>query len=132
MILTTVGLGSSIFGMLPFALEYAVYLVDPVSENVVCGLIYFVAMIIAAGGNQILSYISPFACVLWLCIFCAVEFYLFRIYSLPKCKAIKEGQVPDDAKEGTDKAAEPSSPVGSAEEANSHGGRVVGGVAISI
>jgi hypothetical protein len=51
MVVVSCLLGASIFGIMPFLLEYTVYLADPISENVCCGLVYFVAMIVAAGGT---------------------------------------------------------------------------------
>lgn len=51
-------LGASLMGMLPFALQQAVHTIAPVSENVVCGLIYLVAISIAAGGTYLMSSIS--------------------------------------------------------------------------
>jgi len=60
-------------GILPFLLEYTVYLADPISENVVCGLLYFVAMIVAAGGTQAATSMTPRACVVCLVMLVGLE-----------------------------------------------------------
>jgi len=89
MVLVMTLLGSSIFGINPFLLEYMVYLTDPVSENVSSGLIYFLAMSIAAGGTQASTYISARSTLVWLCALAAVEVALYA-YSMPRCRAFKE------------------------------------------
>eukprot|EP00656_Telonema_subtile_P030570 TRINITY_DN3354_c0_g1_i2.p1 TRINITY_DN3354_c0_g1~~TRINITY_DN3354_c0_g1_i2.p1 ORF type:complete len:416 (-),score=92.10 TRINITY_DN3354_c0_g1_i2:44-1291(-) len=53
-------LGASVMGMLPFLLQQAVGTADEASENVVSGLLYFVAMFVAATCTQVcLLYTSP-------------------------------------------------------------------------
>jgi hypothetical protein len=52
-------LGATLMGMLPFCLQQAVYAASPASENVVSGLIYLIAMLVAAGGTQLVAAIDP-------------------------------------------------------------------------
>jgi hypothetical protein len=52
-------LGGTLMGMLPFCLQQACYTVAPASENVVSGLIYLVAMVVAASLTQLTSIIAP-------------------------------------------------------------------------
>ena len=59
MITVMVLLGGSLMGMLPFLLQQAVHTVAPASENVVSGLIYLVAMSIAASLTAAVSAFAP-------------------------------------------------------------------------
>ena len=46
------GLGAALMGILPFVLEHAVRTAQVASDNVVAGLLYLVAMAVAAGMTQ--------------------------------------------------------------------------------
>jgi len=72
-----VALGVSLFAMLPFCLEYAVYITKPQSINVPVGLVYLVAMVVAALGNQCLGWINIGAFMSWLSAFMVLELFFF-------------------------------------------------------
>ena len=77
MILVFGGLGGSLFGMLPLCLQYAVWFTHPVSMNVSSGMIYNVAMVVAAIGHSLTGHMAPEAFVSWLCVFVTIEVYLY-------------------------------------------------------
>eukprot|EP00966_Prymnesium_polylepis_P218893 5065507-Prymnesium_polylepis.1 len=73
-------LGLSLMGMLPFCLQQAVNSAHPASENVVGGLFYLVAMVIAAGLNQMCASVDPLAAIACVCGIVATELVLYGRY----------------------------------------------------
>lgn len=61
MLTTTAVLGASLFSAIPFFLVIAVRVAEPVSENLVSGLVLGVGMVVAAGLVELSSVISPLA-----------------------------------------------------------------------
>jgi hypothetical protein len=59
--------------MLPFCLQYAVYLTHPASMNVSCGVIYMIAMIVSAIGTKLCGQMAPAAFVSWFCVLVSLE-----------------------------------------------------------
>jgi len=72
-----IGLGVSLFAMLPFCLEMGVCVTHPQSKNVSAGLIYTVAMVVAAVGNQLAGMINAGSFVSFFSILLALECSLF-------------------------------------------------------
>ena len=77
MLLIMTLLGGTLMGMLPFCLQQACYTVAPASENVVSGLIYFIAMVVAASLTQLMSVIAPMSSVELVVALISVEFCMF-------------------------------------------------------
>ena len=77
MLLVMTLLGGTLMGMLPFCLQQACYTVAPASENVVSGLIYFIAMVVAASLTQLMSVIAPIWSVALVTALIVTEFYMF-------------------------------------------------------
>ena len=75
MLLIMTVLGGSLLGMLPFCLQQACYTVAPASENVVSGLIYLVAMVVAASLTQVTAVATPIASVALVTALIATEFF---------------------------------------------------------
>jgi hypothetical protein len=86
-------LGGTLMGMLPFCLQQACYTVAPASENVVSGLIYLVAMVVAASLTQLTSMIAPIASIALVVALLAAEFGMFWFWcklSPPRSDAYDE------------------------------------------
>ena len=75
MLLVMTLLGGTLMGMLPFCLQQACYTVAPASENVVSGLIYLVAMLVAASITQVASTIAPIWSVALITCLVVLEVY---------------------------------------------------------
>jgi hypothetical protein len=63
--------------MLPFLVQQVVTTAAPASENVVAGLVYGIAMLIAAVGTQVMSAVSPIVSIAILLVLLAVELVLY-------------------------------------------------------
>ena len=70
-------LGAALMGMLPFLVQQVVTTAAPASENVVAGLVYGIAMLIAAVGTQVTSAVSPIVSIAILLVLLAVELVLY-------------------------------------------------------
>ena len=75
MLLVMTLLGGTLMGMLPFCLQQACYTVAPASENVVSGLIYLVAMLVAASLTQLTAIIAPIWSVALITFLVVLEVY---------------------------------------------------------
>lgn len=75
MLLVMTLLGGTLMGMLPFCLQQACYTVAPASENVVSGLIYLVAMLVAASLTQLTSTVTPIESVALVTAIIVLEVY---------------------------------------------------------
>eukprot|EP00040_Diaphanoeca_grandis_P019433 m.102639 g.102639 ORF g.102639 m.102639 type:complete len:507 (+) comp27425_c0_seq1:377-1897(+) len=73
-------LGASLMGMLPFLLQQAVETVAPAPENVVSGLIYLVAMAIAASLTEVTSTIEPVTSMIVISGLLSFEMMLFALF----------------------------------------------------
>ena len=77
MLLIMTLLGGSLMGMLPFCLQQACYTAAPASENVVSGLIYLVAMVVAASLTQVTAAVPPLASVALVTALIVTEFSMY-------------------------------------------------------
>eukprot|EP01043_Picozoa_sp_COSAG02_P028918 COSAG02_NODE_1776_length_10963_cov_3.430136_4_plen_402_part_00 len=93
MLLIMTLLGGTLMGMLPFCLQQACYTVAPASENVVSGLIYLVAMLVAASLTQLTSTVAPIWSVALVTAIVVLEVYSkhYIMHCMPVLPAINDG-----------------------------------------